>query len=78
MSSSDHSSLLLHPISGNSGRYKYKFRFENAWLKDPICIQIIKDSWEGGSNMDLFMKINTCSKSLAEWGVSITGGFGVK
>lgn len=47
-SPSDHSPLLLipeHLIRGNKRRH---FRFENAWLTEAMCSQIIKNCWEMG------------------------------
>lgn len=77
-SSSDHNPLLLHPSPGQTTQYHTSFRFENAWLKEPMCMQIVKDHWADGGNLDLVQKLTRCSRSLAEWGRSITTGFGAK
>ncbi|XP_074374335.1 uncharacterized protein LOC141714732 [Apium graveolens] len=45
-SPSDHSPLLLCPERHVRGNKKRSFRFENVWLTESMCFQIIKDCWE--------------------------------
>ncbi|XP_074356469.1 uncharacterized protein LOC141696188 [Apium graveolens] len=49
-SPSDHSPLLLCPEVQQRGNKKRSFHFENAWLTEPICFQIIKECWKDESN----------------------------
>lgn len=54
---------------------KKKFRFENAWLLEPLCAQIVKDNWEVDRNHNILQKIGLCGESLEVWGKEITGCF---
>ncbi|KAL8111889.1 hypothetical protein AgCh_019552 [Apium graveolens] len=66
-SPSDHSLLLLVPKRHTGGNTKRQFRFENAWLTEPMCFQIIKDRWEEDENNNVVQKIDKCAESLNVW-----------
>ncbi|KAL8088671.1 hypothetical protein AgCh_038446 [Apium graveolens] len=42
---SDHSAILLVPQVLNRGARKYRFKFENAWLTEPMCEQLREIFW---------------------------------
>ncbi|XP_030498113.2 uncharacterized protein LOC115713770 [Cannabis sativa] len=48
VSTSDHCPLLL--LIGNAIKIAANrcFKFENSWLREPMCLQIVKETWEGG------------------------------
>lgn len=71
-SPSDHSPLLLCPEMQKKGRTKRYFRFENAWLTEPMCFHIIKDCWETEEHSDMTRKLKCCADSLEIWGREIT------
>ncbi|KAL8119408.1 hypothetical protein AgCh_016796 [Apium graveolens] len=75
-SPSDHSPLLLIPEQQSRGNKRKQFRFENAWLTEPVCFQIIKDCWEEEGNRNVNQKVRRCADSLEVWGREITGCFG--
>uniref|UniRef100_A0A803PVR0 Reverse transcriptase domain-containing protein n=1 Tax=Cannabis sativa TaxID=3483 RepID=A0A803PVR0_CANSA len=75
ISSSDHCPILLIPYDQDVYLTKKRFRFENAWLREPMCAQIVKDSWELCCMKTVTEKIDYCGQSLAEWGKSYTGNF---
>lgn len=52
-----------------------RFRFENAWLREPMCHQIVKETWEFHQEKSLQQKIVLCSEILSSWGKEITGNF---
>lgn len=52
-----------------------KFKFENDWLLEPICEQIVKDTWCGGAESDVQTKVDMCGERLQVWGKEITGDF---
>lgn len=56
-SPSDHSPIFLEPKTIQRGKNKKWFRFENAWLLEPLCYQIVKDNWEGDVDGDIMQKI---------------------
>lgn len=74
-SQSDHSPLLLIPELQTRGDIKRHFRFENAWLTEPMCFQIIKDGWAVENIGDIMQKMKCCAESLEVWGREITGCF---
>ncbi|VFQ74270.1 unnamed protein product [Cuscuta campestris] len=42
--------------------------FENAWLKDAGCKDVIKSAWESSSSLSLPARLEHCGKELAAWG----------
>uniref|UniRef100_A0A803QNA4 Uncharacterized protein n=1 Tax=Cannabis sativa TaxID=3483 RepID=A0A803QNA4_CANSA len=75
VSSSDHCPILLEPTVRNYNTEVKHFRFENSWLREPMCIQTVKDSWEVGNSLEIMDKIALCSRHLTEWGKNYTGNF---
>uniref|UniRef100_A0A803Q310 Reverse transcriptase domain-containing protein n=1 Tax=Cannabis sativa TaxID=3483 RepID=A0A803Q310_CANSA len=51
-----------------------KFRFENAWLREPLCFQVVKDVWEREPWLDVQNKIKRCGDTLINWGKDYTAG----
>ncbi|XP_062114673.1 uncharacterized protein LOC133825790 [Humulus lupulus] len=72
---SDHAPLWLSLDFGKRTPYTYRFRFENAWARDPLCRQIVQDGWGIPHSFSLTRKIKCCSTALAEWGRDINGKF---
>lgn len=71
---SNHAALLLswnRSTTTRSRRKKLKlFRFEERWLQEPSCGDVIKNTWENGrveSVLDLSAKLFQCSVSLSAW-----------
>lgn len=75
-SSSDHSPILLTPEGNTKAGVRQKFRFENAWLTEPMCKQLVEESWGPESSEDIQIKIKTCGEKLQQWGKEITSRFG--
>uniref|UniRef100_A0A803QJ80 Reverse transcriptase domain-containing protein n=1 Tax=Cannabis sativa TaxID=3483 RepID=A0A803QJ80_CANSA len=73
VSTSDHCPIILMLNPDAPSPSKRKFRFENAWLKDPMCLQIIQDCWESQGGLELKDKLSFCGEKLAEWGNDILG-----
>ncbi|XP_074336591.1 uncharacterized protein LOC141673749 [Apium graveolens] len=74
--SSDHSPILLEPIPVVHMYVRRSFYFENAWLSEPMCAQIVRDNWTGYQNMGVLDKIRICGEKLGSWGKKITSKFG--
>lgn len=74
-STSDHSPLLLVPKVAIQIAKVNRFRFENAWLVDPMCEQLVKNEWETNSCSDIQGKIQSCGEKLSEWGREVTVNF---
>lgn len=75
ISSSDHCPLLLDPMGRPYVGGGRKFRFENAWLREPMCGQIVRDCWVMNEEASFQQKIRLCGEVLEEWGKEVTGSF---
>ncbi|XP_074356168.1 uncharacterized protein LOC141695859 [Apium graveolens] len=74
-SPSNHSPIFMEPVSRQKGNYRKKFHFENAWLMEPLCMQIIRDNWLDNTS-NIVQKVEQCGEMLSKWGKEITGSFG--
>ncbi|KAK1382627.1 Endonuclease/exonuclease/phosphatase family protein [Heracleum sosnowskyi] len=50
VTTSDHSPILLEPVIANLAPRTRKLKFENAWLREPVCKLIVEDSWRKNQN----------------------------
>uniref|UniRef100_A0A803PUY4 Uncharacterized protein n=1 Tax=Cannabis sativa TaxID=3483 RepID=A0A803PUY4_CANSA len=75
VSTSDHCPILLAPVVQLEHPSCQSFKFENAWLREPMCRKLIEDVWLLNHESSLDAKIKQCSKVLADWGKDITGNF---
>ncbi|XP_074353527.1 uncharacterized protein LOC141703748 [Apium graveolens] len=72
---SNHSPIFFVPQQECKWNIPYKFYFENAWLLDPMCAQLVKDNWEGDSGLSIQQKVQLCGDKLALWGKEVTSNF---
>ncbi|KAM6584214.1 hypothetical protein CsatB_011216 [Cannabis sativa] len=70
---SDHSPLFLEPIAANNFTPNHRFRFENSWLKEPLCLEIVRDVWSQEQNESISHKLKLCAERLSIWGKELTG-----
>lgn len=76
VSTSDHCPLFLEPVvTPVKAHYNWQFRFENAWLREPMCRQIVEDTWRNTRDKTWQEKLKMCSDLLWSWGREITGCF---
>lgn len=75
VSTSYHCPIFLEPVIGVRPVKTKKFKFENVWLKEPMCQQIVEDTWRTKQGLSLQEKIKYCSTVLSTWGQEITGSF---
>uniref|UniRef100_A0A803PF51 RNase H type-1 domain-containing protein n=1 Tax=Cannabis sativa TaxID=3483 RepID=A0A803PF51_CANSA len=61
--------------SEESLSHSRRFRFENAWLSEPMCYQLVQDCWDTQSHESISGKISKCAEVLARWGKEVTGDF---
>ncbi|XP_075633948.1 uncharacterized protein LOC142606496 [Castanea sativa] len=66
--SSDHAPLLIDLTGLESPPRKKVFRFEEMWLSNTRCGEIVEAVWRNGEDDDTMKKIEKCSKALEEWG----------
>ena len=74
-SCSDHCPLLIEVLQQQRLPFNRQFLFENAWLKDPLCYQIVRDCWQLNEDRALGEKIKLCVEKLNSWGRDYTGDF---
>lgn len=76
VTTSDHCLILLEPVIETAVVQKRRFRFENAWLREPMCKKIVEETWEKVQNGATFHdKISSCTEVLSSWGQEVTGNF---
>lgn len=44
------------------------FRFENSWLREPNCADIVEKSWFMADGLPILSKLSACSSDLVRWG----------
>lgn len=57
---SDHLPLVLWPKLTKETRYKKSFKFENLWLQEDRCREIVVKSWENSHGLDIMDRIAQC------------------
>ncbi|XP_030508978.2 uncharacterized protein LOC115723633 [Cannabis sativa] len=75
VSTSDHCPIQLLLDVVKRTEVQKKFRFENLWLREPACAQIVKDTWELLSGCSIIEKISFCGDKLMVWGKDYVGNF---
>uniref|UniRef100_A0A803QEK6 Reverse transcriptase domain-containing protein n=1 Tax=Cannabis sativa TaxID=3483 RepID=A0A803QEK6_CANSA len=75
LSTSDHCPIFLDLVDNILLVMKKKFRFENCWLREPLCHQVIKECWNFSSEFDIQEKIKYCGEFLLVWGEAYSGDF---
>lgn len=64
----DHSAILLDP-DFNPGAYTEKlFRFENAWLKEEECSNIVANFWGVVEELSFPKQLVDCCMRIKQWG----------
>uniref|UniRef100_A0A803PZM9 Reverse transcriptase n=1 Tax=Cannabis sativa TaxID=3483 RepID=A0A803PZM9_CANSA len=69
----DHNHIFLEFMVPEKFIPNRHFRFENAWLKEPVCLEM--DCWTVSSRMSTVEKITLCVDKLSKWGSNVTGNF---
>ena len=72
---SDHLPILLDP---NPQGYVYRysrFHFENLWLREAGCIEVVRSSWVSSVESSIQRKIKDCGSALLAWGGQLARDF---
>lgn len=71
---SDPNPLII--CCGSHGMHELRrtrmFRFEELWLKDEECLEVVTEAWSGGAN--LHSRLSVAGSSLLKWGREKFGG----
>ena len=84
LDSSDHFPIFLRCCltRGRGRHYPARFRFQNMWLSDPSCRDVIFDAWTRASGTEavenLMVKFDGCSKDLLKWNKTSFGYVGLE
>uniref|UniRef100_A0A803NSB0 Reverse transcriptase domain-containing protein n=1 Tax=Cannabis sativa TaxID=3483 RepID=A0A803NSB0_CANSA len=70
-----HSPIFLEFVAPDAFIPNRHFRFENAWLKELMCLEIVNDCWNVTSHVSVAEKISLCAEKLSTWGKNVTGNF---
>lgn len=57
VSTSDHCPLLLEFYKSQQTIQPKRFRFENAWLREPMCKLLVEDVWVRNQGRTFYDKI---------------------
>lgn len=49
--------------------------FENVWLRENECHNVVKNDWESATGMDIMKKIEFCGLKLQEWRKGISNEY---
>ncbi|XP_074352023.1 uncharacterized protein LOC141691183 [Apium graveolens] len=75
ISTSDHCPIFLDPFNMVYSAGNKAFRFENGWLREPMCRHIVEEVWFRFQDRSLQDKTSECAKVLKVRGNEITGSF---
>lgn len=62
---SDHSPILLEVDKSANMNVGRRFRFENAWLKESMCKDIVLSCWESNEGLGYNQKLADCYRKLS-------------
>ena len=75
--SSDHCPLFINPSRIEIPSYKKPFRFEEMWLSDSGCGEVVETAWRScvslDPNKEILGKIEKCGKDLTWWNYNVFG-----
>lgn len=66
VSTSDHLPILLHLNMQVYVVKSRKFKFENVWIRDADCLNLVQDSWSTDGLENILDKIEYCCLKLDE------------
>ncbi|XP_060969966.1 uncharacterized protein LOC115713752 [Cannabis sativa] len=75
VSSSNHCPILLDVAVKNIVSVKCKFHFENCWLREPLCFQVVKECWDESQLAGIQEKIQRCEEILSDRGKDYSKNF---
>lgn len=64
MATSDHLPLYLHLNRQTYVPQQKRFRFENVWLREQECRNVVRNGWEMAANLDILGNIRLCGVKL--------------
>lgn len=71
----DHLPIFLDPNPKLHAYRNSRFRFENLWLREARCGDVIRSSWASSTDLSIQQKIKDCGKALLVWGGHLARDF---
>nr|GMD93398.1 uncharacterized protein LOC109157277 [Ipomoea batatas]GME02883.1 uncharacterized protein LOC109157277 [Ipomoea batatas] len=65
---SDHLPLQLTPVIAAPVSRCRRFCFDNMWLREETCTEIVSQSWSRTVGLDVLARIEACSRDIWSWG----------
>lgn len=75
ISLSDHNPIFMKLKIDQVFSNVNRFRFENAWLTDGKCLEIVKENWCSNNSISIQQKLDSCKVILGDWGKELTRNF---
>lgn len=75
VSTFDHTPILLEIEKSLNMNVGGHFRFENAWLRESMCKEIVLSYCESNEGLGYNQKISDCQRKMGVWGKEITENF---
>ncbi|XP_019153894.1 PREDICTED: uncharacterized protein LOC109150438 [Ipomoea nil] len=72
---SDHLPLVLIPVILPQVRKHARFCFDNLWLREDSCREIVAQSWDRTVGLDTLARVEACALDLKRWGRSYNRDF---
>lgn len=72
---SDHSALFFQIQVWQPVTRKMCFRFENSWLREKRCSEIVKECWHRSKGGNIGEIIDLCAQELKAWGERLSKKF---
>ena len=65
---SDHTPILICNELVHLQQLGRRFKFENAWLREPGLREVVVQAWQGSCDQKLLRRLYVCSERLKFWG----------
>lgn len=65
---SDHLPLVLWPTPTERCKKRRSFKFENSWIRERQCREIVQNTWASTRGMHISNRLNICSNEIWIWG----------
>lgn len=72
---SDHLALVLWPLLSVQFRVRRRFKFENLWINDRRCREIVVNCWGNTQGYSLINRLGSCRKAIWDWGINLVRNF---
>lgn len=73
--SRDHLPILLRLNVVDVRRMRRRAKFENLWLRESLCREVVIQSWNNSKGLDLLTRVERCGKAMWNWGKRFTRDF---